>query len=149
MAVSWLTAIPQMRPVEYAWLPVRVERDVTQHHTTPIPGLLHLAYYTEHPYSVVINFGGGVLWDISRELLDEGRRHPCGDWHVNVRPLPPYVVITLQPPSGTYVFQMASAYLGAFLEATAKHVPFGAEPDFLNIDLELAMLSIEEGGTRE
>ncbi|MEU5089714.1 SsgA family sporulation/cell division regulator [Streptomyces sp. NPDC021356] len=112
----------------------------------PVPA--RLAYLTDDPYAVHIDFhvdaGEPVHWAFARDLLVEGVFRPCGHGDVRVRPSEAkgrsVVLMALSSPSGTALLEAPSAQLSSWLERTLRVVVPGTEGERLGIDAGLAGL---------
>lgn len=101
-----------------------------------------LVYDPQDPYAVALVFHtteGDVTWLVARELLVVGATSPAGDGDVRVWPavapdLDEAVVIRLQAPGGRLVLRLGMTELDDFLGRTLALVPFGSEPDHVDLD---------------
>jgi hypothetical protein len=112
----------------------------------PLPVLVDLDYDTSDPYAVTATFRTGrnsVVWMFGRDLLADGLLVPTGDGDVRVSPAtdPALVVIELNAPGGSAVFDAPADDLAAFLDCTYEQLPVGTESDWFDFDLELAKLA--------
>lgn len=116
--------------------------------STCLPVAAQVRYEARDPFAVHVAFDTGdeeaVEWTFARSLLTEGVSGPAGEGDVQVwptrSPAGPVVCLTLSSPSGRAMFEIAASDLVEFLAATYAAVPIGSEPDFLDMDAELAML---------
>ena len=103
------------------------------------------------PYAVQIGFRTGdedvVEWTFARQLLTDGVSRAVGAGDVQVWPaISPdraelrLVCISLSSPSGTALFEAPRARLVEFLTQTYTAVPTGSESEYVDIDVELALL---------
>ncbi len=126
---------------------------------TEVPALL--CYDASDPFAVRIAFGdvgddgavgpddGGIAWLVSRELLQSGLDHPCGEGDVRIWPAhaaTDVLFLHLRAPSGEALFELSRATVAAFLRQTEVLVPSGTESSLLDIDDELYVL-LSNGGT--
>ncbi|GAB3659785.1 hypothetical protein GCM10027596_17610 [Nocardioides korecus] len=111
-----------------------------------VPAELH--YDARDPYAVRATFwaaGGPVVWDLGRDLLDDGLDQPSGDGDVHVWPSVgnrggAVVVIELGSPEGWVMLQAEARSLMRFLVATQRLVPSGQESEHLDLDAVVAAL---------
>lgn len=107
-----------------------------------------MTYDPQDPYAVALVFHtseGDVTWLLARELLVLGASSPSGDGDVMVWPaltpeLEDAVVIRLQAPGGRLVLRLGMAELDDFLRRTLSLVPWGTEPQQLDLDALVADL---------
>lgn len=111
-----------------------------------------LVYSPADPYAVHATMtvpDGPVEWILSRDLLHDGLRLPCGVGDLHVAPGMdergrPFVAIELGSPDGHAVLQADAQELSRFLADTLNAVPLGAESACLDIDAALASLIAED-----
>ncbi|MGW4379123.1 SsgA family sporulation/cell division regulator [Kitasatospora sp. NPDC004531] len=107
-----------------------------------------LRFETTLPYGVCLAFpsrgpeGETIEWFFGRDLLDEGRRTPCGDGDVLVAPGPDgRVLVTLSPSSaGRAVISIPGDAVDALLADAFALVAPGTESEHLDLDSVLAQL---------
>lgn len=96
---------------------------------------VELAYDSGDPYAVEITFhlpgDAPVSWAFARELLLDGLSRPSGEGDVHIAPAVSEelseVFIRLQVGAERAMFRAGAAPLVAFLDRTARLVPFGEE----------------------
>ena len=107
-----------------------------------------LHYDARDPYAVRATFwaaDGPVVWDLARDLLDDGLDSPTGDGDVHVWPSvgnrgEAVVVVELGSPEGWVMLQAAAREVMRFLVATHRMVPPGLESEHLDLDAVVAAL---------
>lgn len=103
--------------------------------TLRIPVRARFGYDTADPYAVRVSFclpnRSEVTWIFARDLLADGLDVPVGAGDIRVAPkhsLTEWILhIMLTPPSGSALIEVRSARVRAFLRATERLVPRGAE----------------------
>ena len=120
---------------------------------TEVPALL--CYDADDPFAVRIAFVGdtdgetdtdpddGIIWLLSRELLQSGLDRPAGDGDVRLWPARgalDCLYLHLRAPSGEAMFEVSRASVAAFLRGTEALVPTGEESTRLSLDAELQVL---------
>jgi len=110
-----------------------------------------LVYDSVDPYAVALILEPGdqedVLWSVSRELLHRGltSHSPIGEGDIKLGVCDEGEYhVELISPDGYAVLHFPTDAVSAFLQETAREVPYGTEADFLNLDAELTDLL---GGT--
>jgi hypothetical protein len=104
-----------------------------------------LNYQDLDPYAVSLNVGPeGIGWQLSRELLQAGTRHPAGDGDVRLWPgrqTPnDQLFVLLRSPSGEALLELSRSAVLDFLWDTQTLVPAGTESRALALDDELHTL---------
>jgi hypothetical protein len=79
-------------------------------------------------------------WYLSRDLLTEGLRWPCGAGDVRITPSPLTVAITLRPPGEAATVYLPRCQLADFLDDTNALVPPGTEARHVDLDQFLESL---------
>lgn len=100
------------------------------------------------PWAVALDLYAGptpVRWTFSRELLIDGLHEPAGEGDVLVAPCldeagRAVVVIELRSPDGSFVGQLPSRELTAFVRSVLDAVPAGAETAHLDMDALLDLM---------
>lgn len=118
------------------------------------PITVELQYDPADPYAVTAVFHGDdepVQWLLGRDLLHEGTRMATGRGDVHVWPsLGPtgdwVVVVELTSPDGRVMVQAERDAVDAFLEASARLVPYGAESAYCDVDTLIADLLASSPG---
>jgi hypothetical protein len=113
-----------------------------------LPLRADIEYTCDDPYAVRVTFHTGleevVAWTFARSLLTDGVNDPVGEGDVQVWPSNaggvPTVCLSLSSPSGRALFEAPLSDVVAFLNRTYDSVPIGHESDFVDVDVELAML---------
>lgn len=140
--------LPPPTPLEpylqalWCTIPAEVELDLHRAYCDPPPMQVRFLYYPQLPYAVYLLFPSPVsrtvIWEVSRDLLREGRYRSVGDGWVVVAPAPDQrVQVLLRPPAGSFIFTFAREHLDAFLLRSAhpQHgVPFGTESMTVDVD---------------
>ena len=107
-----------------------------------------LHYDALDPYAVRATFwttDGPVVWDLARDLLDEGMDQPTGDGDVHVWPCvgergQAVVVVELGSPEGWVMLQAEAREVMRFLAVTHRLVAPGEESAHLDVDAALAAI---------
>lgn len=115
-----------------------------------LPVLAGLRYQAADPWAVRVSFrtgaepDGTVEWLFARELLTDGIRDSAGEGDVRVWPSMSdgqrVVNLAMTSPSGSALFEIDRDALVEFLQQTYVAVPTGAEPDVVDLDIEIALL---------
>ncbi|WP_433078975.1 SsgA family sporulation/cell division regulator [Dactylosporangium sp. CA-052675] len=102
----------------------------------PVRGHIDLAYDTDRPFHVFITFiEDHTTWFFARDVL--ARRVP-GTHDVRVDVDGMWTILRLVSPEGEAEIKIVRAHIDAFLAATTRAVPYGAEK--LDFDAELDAL---------
>ena len=112
------------------------------------PMRVTLRYDPADPYAVTAAFQVGtaevVSWTFARQLLADGLHAITGGGDVQVWPSAatqvPVVCLSLSSPSGKALFEVPRSGLADFLTRTYDVIPNGAEADYVDVDVELALL---------
>jgi len=107
-----------------------------------------LHYDARDPYAVRATFWsaeGPVVWDLARDLLDDGLGEPSGDGDVHVWPCvgnrgQAVVVIELGSPHGWVMLQVEAREVMRFLAGTHRLVEPGTESAHVDVDALVAAL---------
>ncbi|MCW2818670.1 MAG: ssgB [Marmoricola sp.] len=107
-----------------------------------------LHYDARDPWAVRATFwtdDGPVVWDLARDLLDDGMDQPSGDGDVHVWPCvgdrgQAVVVVELASPEGWVMLEAEAREVMRFLAATHRLVAPGEESDHVDVDAALAAL---------
>lgn len=120
-------------------------------HTEPVQIDATLSYDPADPFAVtlVMLYGGlESRWTFARELLVEGMFEEAGIGDVAIFPslnvdANAFTVIELRGPDAAFLGQLATREVTAFVQATTRVVPVGAESDLVDVDGLLARLLAE------
>ncbi len=115
-----------------------------------LPVRADLRYAADDPWAVHVSFrtggdpDGTVEWIFARQLLTEGVAGSAGEGDVRVWPSVTrgerVVVLAMDSPSGSAVFELDRDELLVFLQRTYLAVPTGSEEQLVDLDVELALL---------
>ncbi len=113
-----------------------------------LPLRADIEYTSDDPYAVRVTFHTGmdevVAWTFARSLLTDGINDPVGEGDVQVWPSRTggvsTVCLSLSSPSGRALFEAPLSGLVEFLNHTYETVPVGQESEYVDVDVELAML---------
>lgn len=100
-------------------------------------------YRADDPWAVHVAFQTGertIAWLFARQLLTDGLQTSAGEGDVQVWPAEALVMVAMDSPSGSAVFELGRAELADFLQATYAVVPVGAEALHIDLDAELSSL---------
>jgi hypothetical protein len=106
-----------------------------------------LRYTSQDPFAVTMVFvaedSAPVEWVFARDLLVTGVRRPAGVGDVHVFPAGGSVVLDLVSPDGAARLVADADVLTSFADDMLAAVPAGREMDYIDLDLELAVMRRE------
>jgi hypothetical protein len=112
-----------------------------------MPVTAALQYTSQDPFAVTMVFvaddSAPVEWVFARDLLVTGVVRPTGVGDVHVFPAGGSVVLDLVSPDGAARLVADADVLARFVDDMLVAVPAGCEMDFIDLDLELAVMRRE------
>ena len=112
-----------------------------------VPVTAALRYTSQDPFAVTMVFladgSAPVEWVFARDLLVTGVVRPTGVGDVHIFPAGGSVVLDLVSPDGAARLVADAEVLTRFADDMLAAVPAGCEMDYIDLDLELAVMRRE------
>jgi hypothetical protein len=118
-------------------------------HGQPEPVVTRWIYSAADPFAVRLAVRSGqdrwVEWLVARDLVVEGLRRPAGQGDVRMGPQVArgydVVEIELRSTDGRAVLEVDRDLLRHFVRSSTEIVALGAEPDRMDLDVEIARIT--------